>query len=393
VRILLDYRPALRARTGVGEFVHELARALSLSGPATGDSLTLFTTSWRDRPDPGLGATLGGAAVVDRKIPVRALVWAWNRLEWPPIERLAGGTDVVHSQSPLLIPSAHAASIITIHDLHFLSHPEHAEAEIRRDFPALVHDHARRADHVIVSSRFAAADVKARLGVPDDRVTVCAPGVPAWATGVARSRDPQNTQEDPQNLQKTQKPQQAQKAILFLGTLEPRKNIGGLLKAYGVLRSRHSDAPPLVLAGGIRESLRPILAEAQASPFAPHIQLPGYVSETDKQRLYREASMLVLPSFDEGFGLPVLEAMACGVPVLVSNRGSLPEVTGDAATPVDPTDVEGMASEMAALLDPGRAADRTARGLARAATYSWAECARHARAAYAAALAVRQQRS
>ena len=102
---------------------------------------------------------------------MRALAWAWNRLEWPPIERLAGPADVVHSQSPLLIPTARAACVITIHDLHFLSHPEHGEAEIRRDFPALVQDHARRADHVIVSSRFAADDVTRRLGVAADRVT------------------------------------------------------------------------------------------------------------------------------------------------------------------------------------------------------------------------------
>src|SRR5262245_28221956 len=193
VRILLDYRPALRARTGVGEFVHELARALSASGTGAADRVTVFTSSWRDRPDAGLGAALG-APVVDRKIPVRALAWAWNRLEWPPIEQLAGPADVVHSQSPLLIPARDAASVVTIHDLHFLSHPEWSEAEIRRDFPALVHDHARRADHVIVSSHFAGADVRARLGVPQERITVCSPGVPQWASEIAHARDPQKAQ-------------------------------------------------------------------------------------------------------------------------------------------------------------------------------------------------------
>jgi len=251
------------------------------------------------------------------------------------------------------------------------------------DFPALVRDHARRADHVIVSSRFAATDVKQRLGVAGDRVTVCSPGVPEWAARVALSRDPQKTQ----TTQKTQQP------ILFIGTLEPRKNIAGLLAAYRALRSLRTDAPPLVLAGGIRESVRPILAEAERSPLAAHMTVPGYVSDAEKQRLYREAAMLVLPSFEEGFGLPVLEAMACGVPVVVSNRGSLPEVAGHAAIPLDPDDVEGLAREMARLLDTDAAADATARGLARAAAFSWAECARQARAAYAAAISARQQRS
>jgi glycosyltransferase involved in cell wall biosynthesis len=390
VRILLDYRPALRARTGVGEFVHELARALTASGTGAADRLTLFTASWRDRPDPALRATLGATAVVDWRIPVRALAWAWNRLEWPPIEWLAGVADVVHSQSPLLIPSTDAASLITIHDLHFLSHPEHSDAEIRRDFPGLVRDHARRADHVIVSSRFVAADVKFRLDVPEERITVCSPGAPTWAADVRRRRrDPHG---DPPRTQRTLNERKTGAPILFLGTLEPRKNIGGLLKAYGILRSRRSDAPALVLAGGVRDSVRPILAEAQASAIGAHIQLPGYVTDTEKQRLYHEASMLVLPSFDEGFGLPVLEAMACGVPVVVSTGGSLPEVCGDAAAPVDPEDADGLAREMARLLDPDAAADATSRGLAQAATYSWTECARQARAAYAAALAARQLR-
>jgi alpha-1,3-rhamnosyl/mannosyltransferase len=139
--------------------------------------------------------------------------------------------------------------------------------------------------------------------------------------------------------------------------------------------------------------MRPILAEAQASSIGGYLQLPGYVNDTEKQRLYREASMLVLPSFEEGFGLPVLEAMSCGVPVVISNRGSLPEVGGDAATPVDPEDAEGLAREMSALLVPEAAAAATARGLARAASYTWAECARQARTAYAAAVAARQLRS
>ncbi len=102
--------------------------------------------------------------------------------------------------------------------------------------------------------------------------------------------------------------------------------------------------------------------------------------------LFARAHMLVLPSLDEGFGLPVLEAMACGVPVVVSSGGSLPEVAGDAATPVAPDDVDGFAAAMAALLESDVAREATARGLARAAAFSWDTCARHVRRAYAAAM-------
>jgi alpha-1,3-rhamnosyl/mannosyltransferase len=103
--------------------------------------------------------------------------------------------------------------------------------------------------------------------------------------------------------------------------------------------------------------------------------------------------MLVLPSLEEGFGLPVLEAMACGVPVVISNRGSLPEVAADAASPVDPSDADALAHEMARVLRPDIAAEATARGLARAARYSWQSCALSARDAYRAAVAARERRS
>jgi glycosyltransferase involved in cell wall biosynthesis len=381
VRILLDYRPALRARTGVGEFVHELARALATSGSDTNDRLAVFTASWRDRPPRALSSTLGGADVIDRRIPVRLLAWSWNRLEWPAIERLAEPADVVHSQSPLLIPTRRAACVVTIHDLHFLSHPDWSEREIRRDFPALVRDHAQRADHVIVSSTFVASDVQERLGVARERMTVCPPGPPAWAADIARDRAALDHGAEG-----------ADRAILFVGTLEPRKNIGGLLEAYAALRSRRPDAPPLVLAGGVRDSVRPSLSRAERPPLSDHVRVRGYVSDTEKRRLYRDAAMLVLPSFDEGFGLPVLEAMAAGVPVVVSNRGSLPEVAGNAAAPVDPESPEALAVEMERLLDAGAAAAAAERGLRRASAFSWTVCARQARTAYHAAVAAHGRR-
>jgi hypothetical protein len=124
VRIVVDYRAALRERTGVGEFVHELVRALSNPQPPTPlHQIVLFTSSWKDRPLPGLPVELPGTSVVDWRLPVRFLTWSWNRLEWPPIEWLAGACSVVHSQSPLLIPASTAAQVVTIHDLSRCTRP------------------------------------------------------------------------------------------------------------------------------------------------------------------------------------------------------------------------------------------------------------------------------
>ncbi len=156
MRLLIDYRPALRERTGVGEFVHELAKALSNGSRDHAHRVTLFTSSWKDRPDAALAREMPAAQVVDVKVPVRALVWAWNRLEWPPVEWLAGDHDVVHSQSPLLIPSARAAQVVTVHDLDFLRYPEQMPAEIRPRLPgagALACGACRRRDRVVAVRR------------------------------------------------------------------------------------------------------------------------------------------------------------------------------------------------------------------------------------------------
>lgn len=315
--------------------------------------------------------------MADVKVPVRALVWSWNRLEWPPVEWLAGDHDVVHSQSPLLIPAARAAQAVTVHDLDFLRHPEQMPAEIRRDYPALARSHAARAHAVIVSSQYAAGEVTRELQLARDRVHVCPPGPPPWAADVRRRR-----------------PDVAPTAnhILFMGTLSLRKNVGTLLEAYARLRGQVPDAPPLVLAGHRTAASARWEARSEQPPLKGHVVITGYVSTEQRIALYEGARMLVLPSYEEGFGLPVLEAMACGVPVVVSSRGSLPEVAGPAATPVDPDDVDGLTVRMRELLDRRVAAPASARGLAQAARYSWTACAEAALGAYAAAMEVHARR-
>ena len=351
----------------MGEYVHELVKALLRTGGS--DELALFTSSWKDRPSPDAARELPGARVIDRQVPGRLLTMAWNRMAWPPVEWLAGRFDVVHAATPVAIPTQSAAVVLTIHDLHFLRHPERMAAEMRRDFPNLVRAHAKRAPAIVVSSAYTAADVHRTLSVPAERIHLCPPGAPAWADAVRerRGREPREH-------------------ILFLGTLDPRKNIGVLLAAYRQLRARIPGAPRLVLAGGVPASAAALQSDAAAPDLAGHVELTGYVSQARRMDLFARAHLLVLPSLDEGFGLPVLEAMASGVPVVVSSGGSLPEVAGDAATPVAPGDVDGFEAAMAGLLEPDVAQDATFRGLARAASFSWDTCASHVRTAYAAAV-------
>jgi glycosyltransferase involved in cell wall biosynthesis len=359
LRILLDYRPALRERTGVGEYVHEIAAALTRQ-MGSGDELILFSSSWKDRLPVD---RIPGTTVVDARVPVRWLNIAWHRLGWPPVERFAGPIDIAHSLHPLLMPARRASQIVTVHDLDFLDHPERTRREIRRDYGALAPEHARRAAAVVTVSRFTADDVVGRLGVARDRVVICSPGAPAWTPRAAPvPRGP----------------------ILFMGTLEPRKNVGVLLEAYAALLAMMPDAPPLWLAGAASTAAAPWLRAIAEPPLAGHVEHLGYISSERRYDLYARASMLVLPSHLEGFGIPVLEAMTVGVPVIVSRRGALPEVAGDAGQVVEPDDAAGFAAAMNTYLtEPSAAAAAIARGLARARHYSWDASARTLLSAYA----------
>jgi len=366
VRVLIDYRSALRSRSGVGEYVHQLVAALvsqfSPGAPQAPLDVTLFSSSWKDRLH--VAPEFDGVKAVDRRIPVFVLNFAWHRLGWPPADTLTPTPiDVTHSLHPLLLPARAAAQVITIHDLNFLAHPERTRAEIRRDYPVLAREHAHRADAIIVNSRFTASEVERELGVPAERITVCSPGAPDW---------------------EPRRPAPGAGYVLFLGTLEPRKNVGALLDAYErllVKPGKRPDGeavriPDLVLAGKSTPEARPWLDRIARPPLADRVRYIGYVEAADRRALYEGARLLVQPSFDEGFGIPVLEAMAAGVPVVAANRGALPEVLGDAGVLVDALDPVGMAAGMARVLDDdGFASACVAKGVQRARQFTWSETA------------------
>lgn len=354
MRILLDYRPALVRRSGAGHYVHELAAALqTILLPA--DSLVLFSSSWRDRLDSN---TVPGASTVDARVPGRVLNYAWHRLGWPPVELFSGSVDVAHAAHPLMIPTGRAAQVVTIHDLDFLDHPERTRAEIRRDYPELAPSHARRADLVVTISRHTAVRIADRLGVRSDRIVICPPGAPPWPLQTPPGGE--------SSSERTPGP------IVFIGTIEPRKNVGGLLRAYDRLVAARPDAPSLVLAGGEVEQSATILAPVFRAPLAGRVEYRGYVDDQERLALYRQASAVVIPSFEEGFGMTALEALTLGIPVVASSRGALPEVVGDAALLVDPDDGEAIARGLeVAVWDAAHRARAADAGPARARLFSW----------------------
>lgn len=370
MRILLDYRPALRQRTGVGEYVHELARALvATASPGRRESLCLFSSSWRHRLAPDV---IPGVETVDRRISVQLLNLLWHRAGWPSIERVTGKPfDVVHAAHPLRLPSNRAAQVVTVHDLDFLSHPERTHGEIRRDYPVLAPDHIRAADAVAVVSRHTASEVVRLTGVDPARVFVCPLGRPDWAPRPGGEPE--------------------QGPLLYLGSIEPRKNVGLLLDAYERLlalrQARGTSTPRLVLAGGAGLGSEPILQRAASPVLARHVEVLGYVEPEARRALYDSAMICVMPSHTEGFGLPALEAMTAGVPVIVADQGALPDVVGSAGELFPAGNEEALAVALDRLISaPDRRAQMREAGLTQSRAFSWTSTAERTREAWTHAL-------
>jgi glycosyltransferase involved in cell wall biosynthesis len=369
MRVIVDYRPALRARTGAGVYMHELVRAFTTRHR---DEVAVFSSSWRDRVRPDVGEALH-ARVIDRRVPVQVLNYLWHRWQWPHVEALAGPADVVHAAHPLMIPTKRAARVVTIHDLYFLDQPQDTQAEIRRDYPALARLHAHEADVVVTSSGHTRDRIVNAFDLDPARIHVVRPGAPN------RPAPPRSGLGG---------------HVLFLGTVERRKNLDVVLDAYDALLARRVHVPRLVVVGREGPGGRAALDRLSRDPLRAITEYRGYVTDAERETLLASARLLVLPSWDEGFGLPVLEAMSAGVPVVVSDRGSLPEVAGDAGVVLAPDQAHAWADAIERLArDDGWARRQAENGRERARQFSWDEAATALRRAYESAIARRRERA
>ncbi|MBZ0269341.1 glycosyltransferase family 4 protein, partial [bacterium] len=238
----------------------------------------------------------------------------------------------------------------------------------------------RAADRVVTDSEHVRADLVRRLRVPEDKLTCVPLGVsdefrPSSAGDVAKVREAFGL---------------PRPYVLFVGNLEPRKNLPGLLRAFRAVRSRAPEPLDLVVCGKIAWKSGSLLKELNAGDLAGSVHLTGYVRSADLPALYTGASVFAFPSFWEGFGFPVLEAMACGTPVVTSNVSSLPGVAGDAALLVDPRDPEEIADAIALLLtDEATRNELVRKGHERVQGFQWSRTARGTLEAYRHAVALR----
>lgn len=357
MHIAIDMRPALTQGTGVGTFIEQLALALDRH---EGDHrLTLFSSSRKDRWQENRLPALNRSRIVDRRWPVRLLNTLWHRAGWPPVDRFVGRTDIAHSPTPLLMPTR-GWRIITIHDLYFLTNPEDTVREIRRDYVRLVRRHARAADAVIAVSRATAGAAEEYLQLPPERLHVC-------LEDAAPMYDQQPTQHELEQIDALI----GRPFILFVGTLEPRKNLPPLVRAFKKLHETYPELM-LVIAGARGWGLGGSDPELENLRQRGAAWLGGYRDQRFLRALYHRARCLVMPSKCEGFGLPLVEAMACGCPLVVAHNSALPEVAGDAALYWRSGNAAELAGLIERLLEDGdERRQLIARGTARRRQFSW----------------------
>ena len=340
MRIVVDVSPLSHPRTGIGNYIRGSLAGMAGAVDGRHELVALAPTSLRG--PAAIRAAIAGIPADERllRLPAsHALRTVWSRAGRPPVEWLTGPLDAFLFSEWMYPAQRRGVRATVFHDLVPFRHPEWCTPRTVSMHTHKGRNAARTCDVVFANSAFTAADLTETLGIEPERIVHAPPGLEpglapeGWSAHLGGP------------------------AILGLGTIEPRKNIARLVEAWRLLDAELG----LTLVGGEGWGDRPDLADAR-------IRRLGYV-EGDLGSLYRGAAVLVYPSLYEGFGMPIVEAMACGTPVVASAHPSLDEACGDAAIRVDPLDVEAIAAGIREAL--ARRDELVPLGLAHAARFSW----------------------
>ncbi len=363
MNIGLDMRLAYYRRySGIGQYIVHLAELLPT---LDADHAYTLIHSRKDQAPPGAAKARHCSAWTP----------SHHRLEqWAlPIELARLRLNLLHS--PDFIPPWHGAfrRVITVHDLNFLYYPQFLTVDSRRYYNDQIERAVTVADHILADSYATKLDLIKLLNVPEHKISA------VWLAPdrAFRPIEPAALAAAHARLQLPTR------FILFAGTLEPRKNVAGLLRAYRQWCDRDGRAPSLVLAGSrgwLFDETQSLIQQLNLQQAVRWIDSP---SAADLVAVYNAASVCVLPSHYEGFGLTVLEAMACGTPTLISDRGSLPEIAGGASLIIDPDNIDELAEALARVMDDeDLRLDLRHKGFERVTEFSWERCARETAAVY-----------
>jgi glycosyltransferase involved in cell wall biosynthesis len=363
MRIGIDARMAYYSQAGIGQYIRRLTDGLA---QIDAEEQFILLQSRKDEP----------LSLANDRFQRRRL-WtpSHNRLEqWAlPIEIALAGLDVLHS--PDFIPPFYRTckSVITIHDLAFLLYPQFLTPDSARYY-SQIDEAVRRTDHIVAVSMSTQRDIMRLLGVPANKITVIYEAVQPHFRPI----------DDPDRIQAVRSHYGLpERFLLFVSTIQPRKNLPTLLRALRLLLDRHGPLAPLVVVGRPGWLFEEVYATVNALRLEQGVRFLDRVPTDDLILLYNAATCLVYPSLYEGFGLPALEAMACGCPTIVSDVSSLPEVVADAGLLVGPDDVDGWAAAIGRVLaDQDLRLDLRENGLEQARNFSMERMAHETLAVY-----------
>jgi len=368
VTIYFDISAAVHRRAGLGRYAESLGRALL---PLLGDRLAFFYNAEEGvQPLAGLEHVPSRTVALGYK-PWRMLIWL-GQLVRIPFNQLLPRAALFHATEHLLMPLRRVPAVLTVHDLIFRRYPAHHKPLNRWYLNLTMPLYCRRASHVIAVSEQTKRDVIEAYGVPAEKITV-----------IYEAASPNFAPQSPEAIAAMGVQYGLpERYILSVGTIEPRKNLGRVLTAFERLRGEGL-VDAFVIVGKKGWLYDDFFAQLDRSPARDAVIFPGWVADEDLPAMVAGAACLAFPSEFEGFGLPVLEAMACGTPVVCSNTSSLPEIAGDAALLVNPLDTDAIAAALRRVLsEPGLAAELRARGIAQAARFSWERAAQETVAVY-----------
>jgi glycosyltransferase involved in cell wall biosynthesis len=364
MRIGIDARSVLKQRTGVGSYTFNLIKNLSKLDQE--NRYVLFYSHHKNvkAAIPQIDNPNFESKFI--RFPNKLLNLLWGTVKMPKIDWLVGEVDLYHSPNYTLNMLGRGRSLMTIHDLSFLAYRQYSLASGRWHYAFKIRNYAQQVDAIAADSKSTKSEILKYLKVPEEKIHVI-------YLGHSPAFQPLPESEHRQRI--LEKYKIKGDFILYVGTLEPRKNLKGLIQAYAQSRAR--DDFLLVLAGGKGWKYRHIFRLVHKLKLENQVVFCGYVPDSDLPELYNKAAVFVYPSFYEGFGLPPLEAMACGTPVIVSHTTSLPEVVGDAGVYVDPLDTEQISHSIDTVLSDTKLHNALrGRGLERAKMFSWEKTTR-----------------
>ena len=363
MKIGIDCSSVLYKKTGVGNYVHNLL--LNLSKIDRKNSYVLFFQSLRHLDSSKIARyDFAHKKTIAIRAPKPLFDFFWYKLKFPSIEFFTGEVDIFHSNfySPLM---KKGESIITIYDVSFFAFPE-LQTKDAQKFRNKVIKSCHKASKIITISNFSKMEILKYVNVPKEKIEVIYPGV-----------NIRNQQLDVNENDILRKYRLSKDYVLFVGTIEPRKNLERLVRAFKLLIDSGTNKYDLVIVGKLGWKYNSFLQTLRISGIQDKVKLLGYIPANELPIIYKYASLFIYPSIYEGFGLPVLEAMANEVPVITSNLSSLPEVAGDAALLVNPYDEGQIAEGMNKILsDPKLRRQLIERGKERVKKFSWMETAK-----------------